>query len=585
MKNTFKYYVFIPALIGAVTGFFAILFVYAIEFFSEIFLKGIIGFFPPMPAGENKTEFFTVEPQRPYLLPLITALGGFITGWLAYKFSPESAGLGLDAAVRAYHRSEKLSFKDAVVKLIASSITIGTGGTSGKLGPVALIGASLGYTLGELLKFNEKKKREALAIGLGAGIAAIFKAPLAGAMISAEIFFKRDFVMEHVIPGFVASTVSYSVYALHFGFQPVFQVDVPPFKEEHVSTLLAYVGLGLITALAVRVYLAIYYTISDFFKRLNMPFYLKTAFGGFISGLIGMFIPYAIGNGLGWLQLIMDGKITDYTQILPAIFGVMLGVSFTLGSGMSGGIFGPSILIGGLIGSSYSIFLKEIYGLPLDVTAFTIVGMASFFASALTIPLSTIVVVVEMTGGYELLVPAMITVFISYFLSGERSILPSQVATRFESPAHHDELGLYVLEKFKIKDFMTDKVVTVSPDTPLEEVHSLLSQNSIGGIPVVNGNKLVGIVTKSDILGIPKELRGKFKAKDVMSKDPIILTSEHTLYDALRIMTVDGVGRIPIVNSYEDRILVGIIARADIGKAIRKIKKDFKAPPPRSGGN
>ena len=572
-RDAFKHYVLIPAVIGVVTGLFAILFIYSLDFFSFVILKKIVGYYAPLPAGEGETRFFTYSPERPYLLPLIVAIAGFVVGWLAYRFSPESAGVGTDSAIKAYHRGERLSFKDAVIKLITSAITIGAGGTSGREGPIALIGASLGNTIGEILKLDEKRRREALAIGLGAGIAAIFKAPFAGAIISAEVFFKRDFVIEYIIPGFIASSVAYSIFGLHFGFQPIFHTEIPPFKEESLYTLLAYVGLGLLTALVVRVYLWIYYTISNFFKSLNYPLYVKAAVGGFLTGVVGIFVPYTIGNGYGWLQLIMDGKISDYSQIALGALGVILGVSFTLGSGMSGGVFGPSVMIGGLLGASYSLFLNQHYGLSLNVQAFTVVGMVSLFAGAAKAPLSTIILIAEMTGGYELLVPAMITVFISYFLSGDRSIFPSQVGTRLESPAHQDECGLFLLERFKVKEFMTPNPITVHPEVSLEEAQRLLSEKLIGGLPVTVGKRVVGIITKSDIMRVHPDERKHRKVKEIMSKRVITLTPEHPLSEALRILSTEGVGRIPVVISYESKVLVGIITRADIGKAIRKIRR------------
>ena len=572
-RDAFKHYVVIPTIIGIITGIFAILFIYSLDFFTFVILKKIVGYYPPLPAGEGETEFFTPRPERLYLLPFVVAVAGFIVGWLAYKFSPESAGVGTDAAIKAYHLGERLSFKDAIIKLITSAITIGSGGTSGREGPIALIGASLGSTIGEILKLDEKKRREALAIGLGAGIAAIFKAPFAGAIISAEVFFKKDFVIEYIIPGFVASSVAYSVFCMHFGFQPIFHTEIPPFKEENLITLIAYVGLGLLTALVVRIYLFIYYAISNFFKSLDYPLYVKAAIGGFVTGLIGMFIPYVIGNGYGWLQLIMDGKITDYTQIALGALGVILGVSFTLGSGMSGGVFGPSVMIGGLLGAAYSLFLNQHYGLSLNVQSFTIVGMVSLFAGAAKAPLSTIILIAEMTGGYELLVPAMITVFISYFLSGEKSIFPSQVNTRLDSPAHQDECGLFLLERFKVKEFMTPNPITIYPEASLEEAQRLLSEKLIGGLPVTNGKRLIGIITKSDIAKVPPEERKYKKVKEVMTDRVLTLTPEEPLSEALRIISTEGVGRVPVVMSYDSGIIVGIITRADIGKAIRKIKK------------
>ncbi|AAC06720.1 chloride channel protein [Aquifex aeolicus] len=317
----------------------------------------------------------------------------------------------------------------------------------------------------------------------------------------------------------------------------------------------------------------IFFLISSFFRKLKIKDFIKPAIGGFIAGSIGMLFPAAIGNGYGWLQLILDGKWNDYAQIFLSAVAVMLGVSFTIGSGGSGGVFGPSVMIGGLLGASYSLFLNAQYSLNLHVPSFTIVGMVALFAGAAKAPLSTLILIAEMTGGYELLVPAMIAVFVSYFLSGEKSIFPSQVNTRLDSPAHMDEFGFYILEKLCVRDYMTPNPITVSPNQTLKEVEEILSKHLIGGLPVVAKGKLVGIVTKSDIQKVPSELREKKRVYDVMSTNLITVTEEESLAEVLRIFSSKGIGRLPVVKHKGSSELIGIITRADIGKAIREWKK------------
>ncbi|WP_461831406.1 chloride channel protein [Aquifex sp.] len=566
-------YLLLPVLIGVFSGISAILFVEALELLTKIFLETLVGYYQPLPAGEGHRENFTLHPLHPYLLPFTVALGGLISGLLAYFLAPESAGVGTDAAIRAYHHGERLSLKSSTVKLITSAVTIGTGGTSGREGPIALIGAGIGSSIAEWFKLKESERREALAIGLGAGIAAIFKAPLAGAIISAEVFFKKDFYIETMIPSFIASVVSYSIFGSVYGFQPIFSAEIPPFREVGLSGLLAYAILGLVCALFARLYVNTFFLISDTFKKLPVPEYIKPAVGGFIAGIIGMFIPMAIGNGYGWLQLILDGKLNDYLFTLAGAFGVMLGVSFTIGSGGSGGVFGPSVMIGGLLGASYSLFVKKELGISLHVPSFTIVGMVALFAAAAKAPLSTLILIAEMTGGYDLLVPAMIAVFIAYFLSGERSIFPSQVNTRLDSPAHQEEFGIYILERLCVRDYMTPNPLTIHPMATLQEAQKVLSENLIGGLPVVSGKKLVGIITKSDVAKIPPEERNTVRVYDVMSRNVITVKESDKLSEVSRIMLTKGIGRLPVVKDLSSREVVGIITRADIGRAIREWKK------------
>ncbi|WP_457600370.1 chloride channel protein [Hydrogenivirga sp.] len=562
-------FLILPVLIGILTGLFAVLFVHALEYITHYVLELIVGYLQPLPAGEGVRENFTFYPERPYLLPLTVALGGLLSGLLTYYLSPESAGVGTDSAIKAYHNKEKLSIKSSVVKLLTSAITIGTGGTSGREGPIALIGAGVGSSVADLFRLDWRERRTALAVGLGAGIAAIFKAPLAGAIISAEVFFKKDFEIEAMIPGFVASVTSYSVFGMFFGFQPIFSVDIPKLLNLQPVSLLAYVGLGLLCAVVVRVFTLIFFKVKDNFDRPGIPPYVKPALGGFVAGLIGAFMPIAVGNGYGWLQLIMDGRLNNVAFIALGALAIMVGVSFTLGSGGSGGVFGPSVMIGGLVGASYSLLLNEHYFTALHVPSFTIVGMVALFAGAAKAPLSTLILIAEMTGGYELLVPAMIAVSTSYFLSGKRSIFPSQVDTRLDSPAHVDEWGLFILEKLKVRSYMKEPV-TVKPYDPVSEAHRIMMDKLIGGLPVVNSGRLVGIITKSDVMMVTPDRRDRVRVHEVMSTDLVVVTPEDTLGDAFRLMTGRGIGRLPVVDKPGSRRLVGIIARADIGKAIRE---------------
>ncbi len=561
-------YLLIPATIGVLTGVFAILFVFTLDLITGIVLEKIVGYIQPLPAGEGTREF-SDKPERFYLLPLTVAVGGFISGILTHFLSPESAGVGTDSAIRAYHRKERLSIKSSLVKLLTSAVTIGTGGTSGREGPIALIGAGVGSTVGNLFRLGEKDRRTALAVGLGAGIAAIFKAPLAGAIISAEVFFKRDFEVEAMIPSFVASVVSYSVFCMVFGFQPIFSSEVLSLSESGYLSLLAYAGLGLFCALVVRLFTLTFFRVKSYFDLLKVHSVLKPAIGGLLAGIVGAVAVPAIGNGYGWIQLILSGERTDLFLIVSGLIGVAIGVSLTLGSGMSGGVFGPSVLIGGFTGALFAKVVNDLTGADLHVPSFTIVGMVSVFAGAAKAPLSTLILIAEMTGGYDLLVPAMISVFISYFLSGERSIFPSQVPTRVDSPAHIEEWGILSLEKEKVRDHM--KVpISVVPETPVEEVLRIISGELIGGVPVVSGARVIGIVTKSDIMALNPALRKERKAGEIMTPNPIVAVPEDTLADCLRVMIGAGVGRLPVVEDRESMRLVGIITRADIGKAIRR---------------
>ncbi|NPB06886.1 MAG: CBS domain-containing protein [Aquificae bacterium] len=563
----FRRFVLVPALVGLLVGFSAVVFVESLELVTELVLGKLVGYYPPLPAGEGERPFFTPYPLHPYLLPLTVALGGLFSGLVARYLAPESAGVGTDKAIRAYHYGEPLSLRSSLAKLVSSAVTIGTGGTSGREGPIALIGAGLGSFLAQKLKLGEYERRQALAVGLGAGVAAVFRAPLAGAVISGEVFFKKDFNVEAMVPGFFASAVSYAVFGSFYGFSPIFELEVPPFKEEGLLSLAAFAGLGVVCALGARLLVELFLRTSAFFASLPLPPVVKPAVGGLLAGAVGALFPPAIGNGYGWLQLVMDGVIKEPLFTLLSALAVVLGVSLTVGSGGSGGVFGPSVMAGGLLGASYALSLNELLGLSLDVPSFTVVGMVALFAGAAKAPLSTIILVAEMTGGYELLLPSMLAVFITYFLSGEKSIFPSQLDTRADSPAHAEEFGLHVLELLRVEDYMSKNLFTVEPETSVKEALELMAKKLVGGLPVVKDGKLVGIVTRGDLTKVPEELRRRLKVSQVCTREVVTVSPKATLAEVLRVMTARGIGRLPVV---KDGKLVGIIARADLGRAVRE---------------
>jgi len=562
-----------PILLGTIIGIYAILFNYLIELITELVLVKIVGYINPLPAGEGTYTLSKPFLEHPYILPFVTMAGGFISGMLVYFLSKESEGIGTDHAIKAYHFNEaRIDPKAPFVKLISSAILIGSGGTSGREGPIALIGAGIGSLLSDLLKLNKRERRKLVAIGLGAGVAAIFRAPLAGALISAEVFYKKDFDIELLVPGFLASVTSYIVFGSFVGFDPLF--NIPAYNEETLSidNLIYYALLGFICGFTIRLFIKIFTETQTAFSSSRIPPFIRPAIAGFITGLIGIVNPLVIGNGYGWLQIIIDGHldfIGPITLIISPLL-LMISASLILGSGGSGGIFGPSIMIGGTLGATSSMIINVISGEDfLNVASFTVVGMTAFFGGAAKAPLSTLILVAEMTHGYNLLVPSIIAVSIAYIVSGDKSIFPSQVNTRADSPIMREEIGISILENYKAKEVM-NKPITLSPEATIKEAEELMKSKLISGIPVVKDNELRGIVTKSDIMGIKKEDRKYIKVGDVMTENPIYVHPDTKLSDVLNIMINRGVGRIPIVVTEEGkRKIVGIVTRSDIGKLIR----------------
>jgi CIC family chloride channel protein len=565
-----EYFVFIykwaffGVLIGSVAGIGAIIFALLLKFTTDFMLGYLTGYFPPLPGGEGISAMPSFDYVRWGMIPLVTTMGGLITGFLVYNYAPEAEGHGTDAVIDAFHRlGGRIRKRVPVIKVIASVITIGSGGSAGREGPIAQIGAGFGSWLASLLKLNDRDRRIMVISGAGAGIGSIFKAPLGGALFAIEVLYKRDFEVAALIPAFISSVVGYSILSSFFGFTPIFVS--PEFGPTQPLSLLFYAVLGLVVGSVAILYVNVFYGIRDqVFRKLPVPQLFKPAIGGFLIGLTALLFPHVLGTGYGWIQLAILGQLAITTMLALALLKI-LATSFTISSGGSGGVFAPSLVIGGMLGGVVGTLLN--YSFPNIVpqpASFILVGMAAFFAGAAKVPIASMIMVAEMTGNYKLLIPAMIACSISYVISGKWTIYEKQVDSRVESPAHRGEFSIDILAEVRVRSVMTTKVVTVSSNTSVSEVSRLIARYGHLGYPVVDDGKLVGIVTYSDILKVKHPEVSKVKVSNVMSRRLIVTYPDETLDVALHKMYLHDIGRLPVVDPKNPKRLLGIVTKRDL---------------------
>jgi len=548
-----------------VAGAGSIIFYLAIKWATWLMLGIGAGYIPPTPAGEGQTVLAPIT--RRWVIPLITTLGGLISGLLVFKLAPEAEGHGTDAAVNSFHNKDGfIRRRVPFVKLIASAITIGSGGSAGREGPVALIGAGFGSTIADFLKLSTRDRRIALAIGIGAGIGSIFKAPLGGAILSTEILYRRDFEFEALLPSFIASIVGYSIFASWRGWTHIFSIHVES-AFQRPEELLGYAILGIVCGLFGMLYGRSFYRIRDFFQSLRVPDYVKPAIGGLAVGIIGVFLPQVLGMGYGWLQLAIDGNFValPLAIMVGVIFGKVIATGFSIASGGSGGVFAPGLVIGGMVGGvSWSLLHNFTAIIPSDQSAFIVVGMMTLFGGIAKAPLAIMIMVSEMTGNYTLLIPCMVSVVIAYFLTGDSYIYQNQVNTRADSPAHMVEYSVPLLKRLRIGDAMVTKVVTASPDMCLSDLASLMQSNGIDAVPVLDSGKLVGIAATLDIARVPEDKWQETKTREIMSNRLIVGHAKESLYEALNRMTKNNISHLPVVDQNHPEKLIGILAVTDI---------------------
>jgi CIC family chloride channel protein len=440
-------------LIGTVAGLGAVVFTHAIELSTRFFLGDLVGYVPPAPVGEG--DHAASSMSRPWALPLVTALGGLLSGLIVFRFAPEATGHGTDAAIDAiHHKGARIRARIPPVKLIASAITIGSGGSAGREGPAAQISAGFASVLSGWLSLSPADRRIAVAAGIGAGIGAIFQAPLGGAVMAAEILYIHDLEVEALLPALIASIVGYSIYGSIEGFEPIFGA-MPEVGFEHAGTLVYYAAIGLICGLIGLLYSRSFYAIEHLFNRLNAPRYLKPAIGGLLVGMIGLAIEGAIHTGYGWVQIAMSPELLNQSLwiVLVLPFAKILATSLSIGSGGSGGIFGPGMVIGGMTGAAFwKLSEGNLPLVPDSPASFVIVGMIAMFGGIAHAPLAMMLMVAEMTGNLSLLAPAMIAVALSTALVGDNTIYTSQLPTRADSRSHRTRLSFPLLSSLTVRE-------------------------------------------------------------------------------------------------------------------------------------
>jgi len=569
---------FIGILIGVGAGLGALALMWCINLVKHFVLGTMVGYIPPLPGGEGGMSQYSFHMSRPWMLPLVTTAAGLVGGFLTWKFAPQTAGIGTNAAIQAFHNSEKLNFKTSIFKLITSAITIGGGLTSGREGPIAQIGASTGASIANLLKLSARERNIALAAGLGAGIAAIFKAPLAGAIIAAEIFYKEDFEVEALVPALIAAVVGYTIVGASTGFQPVFTPPPQATQFDHPWTLILFALLGVGCALLARFLFTVYFHLELFFKR--FPLWIAAAIGGFCTGVIGLLVPSVIGTGYGWAQFAIsqDAQLLPPLMLLLAAAAEIVGASLTLGSGNSGGIFGPCVVTGGMFGGAFGYGAAYLFpsAVPHPGT-YAIVGMIAFFAAAAKAPISTIIMISEMTGGYGLLGPAMFAVVTAFILSGKQTIFPAQVNSRLDSPFHADEFEPIVLHRVKTADVMIHLPVYVNANASVSDAMSLMGDYGLASLPVVEESKLSGRVTLLAIHRVAETERQKVQVKDIMSRDGSTAYPDEDLFTILKRFAAKDVGNLPVATREKPDRPIGLITRSGLWAALETAKEERAA--------
>ena len=515
----------------------------------------------------------------PLHLIVIPALGGAIVGPLVYYFAREAKGHGVPEVMEALElRGGKIRPRVVLVKSLASSVCIASGGSVGREGPIAQIGSALGSLIGQLLKLSEDRVRTLVACGAAGGIAATFNAPIAGAVFALEVLLRRFGSV--YFGAVVISAVTADVIAHYFeGDSRTFLT--PEYTMQSPWELLLYTLMGFIAALAAVGFSRLLYFSEDIWGLIRIPEPAKPLLGGILLGLLGI-ISYQIDGfprifGVGYETI----ENTLFSQLtLQVTFGLLLlklvATTLTLGSGGSGGIFAPSLFMGAMLGASFGQIAHTIFPeIVAPSGAYALVGMAAFFGGAAHAPITAILILFEMTGDYQIILPLMLSTVLSTIVS--RNLSPDSIYTlklkRRGVELSQDTQAIDLMQGVTAEIAMNRETDAVSSDMSLIELMSTFSSTHYHALPVVqNETELVGLITINELDHVRSKgtLESKTIADILTINNPATILPHQPVWMALRHLEAQGEGCVPVVSESGKNILLGVLRRIDIIRAYNK---------------
>jgi len=552
------------AVVGVGAGMGAVFFRWLIALFSRLAFEG----------GAKALDFMGA-----YYVVLIPAIGGLGVGPLVYFFAREAKGHGVPEVMEAVAlKGGRIRPIVAVVKALASSLCIGTGGSVGREGPIVQIGSALGSTLGQMLRFSEDRIRTLLACGAAGGIAATFNAPIAGVFFALEVIL-RDFSSGYFSMVVVASVTSSVIARAFFGDSSAFLV--PPYSLVSPWELLFYTLLGLLAAFVALALIFLLYRTEDLFDAWSFPEYLQPVVGGLGLGVIGLYAPQVFGVGYETIEKALHGEILT-AMMLALIVAKLFATSLTLGSGGSGGVFAPSLFLGAVLGGGFGNLVHQwmprITALP---GAYALVGMAAVFSGAARAPMTAVIILFEMTRDYRIILPLMFATVVSTLVSGwlsEDSIYTLKLKRRgVDIDAGQD---LNVMRSILVGEAMTpaSEVIAVKPDTSFEGLAELFQTSHSHGFAVVDDNdELMGIVAISDLERATKQGRATGIVKDIYTARVTTAYPDESLEEITQRIGSRDIGRVPVIDRFNPGSLLGMVHRADIIRSYNHALMDRQA--------
>ncbi len=550
-KNTLQL-VFLAAVVGIISSFIAIGFRYLLFFFQNMFFYQEI-------SGE---EVSPVDNTLGLWVIIVPIIGGLLVGLITKYAASEAKGHGVPEVMEAMTlHGGKMRPRIVLFKALASALSIGSGGSVGREGPIIQVGAGAGSTIGQILNLDRDQVRILVGCGAAGGIAATFNTPVAGIIFALEIILvelkSRSFI-SLVIAAFFATTVS----RIFLGSTPAF--EIPAYSFESLYEIIFYLGLGIIAGLVSILLIKLVYYTEHLFSQIRIPHITKPALGGLIVGCIGFFLPQVFGYGYDTIAKLLNQEIILVVIVLLLVFKIIAFV-VTIGSGASGGIFSPSLFIGAALGAAYGWILNTPFPhITAPIGAYALVGMAAVFAAVSRATFTAIIIIFELTLDYNIILPLMFSCVIADLVSwsfSKDTIYTKKLSLRGIKVTHDMEANM--LDTNKVGEIMA-LTYGISLDEKIKDIRTRFIEGNYNTTCAIDDNHMLqGIITLKELDKISPEERNK-SIRNYLKEPFDVLYPNETLSEALFKMTKHNVDTLPVVESKDNYEVLGQLTRNDI---------------------
>ncbi len=564
--------IILSVLTGVAAGFANVFFHTVLNFVHQLFFIDVANLLALGRGGIFKV-----------LLPLLPMAGALLLIPLSLAFPGDVNGYGFPKFIELVNiRGGVIKIRNIFIKTLAAALTIGTGGSAGVEGPIAIIGGTIGSGTGQLFRASGSRMKLLIAAGSAGAIAATFNAPIAGVMFAVEIVLLGNYELSSFAAIIISSGMATVVSRAFYGSSPAF--SVPEYQLRSTAEIPLYMIFGVLTGFLAVLYIRVFHGIKDEFEKLKLNPQLKPVLGAFIIGSFAIFLPQIMGNGYNFIDQALTGKII-FPIILLLVFFKLLATSVTIGSGGSGGVFAPSLFIGAMAGDAYGYIVHWIFpGFTASPGAYATVGIGAFLAAATHAPLTGIFLLFEITGNYKIIVPLMFSAIIGTLVA-KRAYPDSIDTVEISRKGIKIHMGreVAIMSSIKVRDIMRRDFITAREDTTLDKIVTEMIRKEKFYIPVVDsGGLMKGIISFQDVRPVllEEDVKGIVRAGQLATEEVIVLYPDENLNAAAERFSLKDIDEIPVVTRENTKKVIAMVSRRDVIAAYNKevLKRTQSSP-------